>query len=628
MTTPTYDQQEPSEGKLLNEDNEILDLQELMESGSIIVTAVSSATPVTPIGDATVPTYEQITPQAKKFINSLNEVYDLLAFLQSGNLKVQVIGGGGGAPTDATYITAADETATLPNSQPLSALSTGFMSVTTTTGIVNSRVFTPTANQIDITNADGLAGNPAFSLASVLITPGSLQAGTTFNVAGTVAIDAITNSSSSTSATAVMTASAVQAAIAAGIVSGKSLRGGWDASSGLYPATGGSGVGGAVAVGDWWYITVAGTLGTNPVEIGDHIVALVNAPGQTNGNWFVVISKVDSVFGRVGAVLAQSGDYSFPLISGTAAVAQGGTANTSVGAAGTFAYSDGSKYVFSPMAVPVTAGSAGTYWRSNGTDILSGAIQAADVPTLNQNTSGQAGSVANAVTFNNAGLGDASGATFNGSVARTISHNTIGASPLAGSSSIVTVGTIATGTWNATAIGPTKGGTGLTSPGALGNVLTSDGAGNWTSAASASSVTANGYIWMNTGNWTGVNFAFTTAYQELTSLGTNFSLAADSNNFAMTTDGRLKYTGAAIATMRVSASVILGNASGSFSAKLYKNGVAIAGSEVYSGNRESPTILGFPVALVATNDYFSVWVKCSSSASQTILSVSLGASKS
>ena len=37
------------------------------------------------------------------------------------------------------------------------------------------------------------------------------------------------------------------------------------------------------------------------------------------------------------------------------------------------------------------------------------------------------GSVANAVTFNNGGAGDASGTTFNGSAARTISYNTIGA---------------------------------------------------------------------------------------------------------------------------------------------------------------------------------------------------------
>jgi len=56
-------------------------------------------------------------------------------------------------------------------------------------------------------------------------------------------------------------------------------------------------------------------------------------------------------------------------------------------------------------------------------------IAAADVPTLNQNTSGSAGSVANAVTFNDGGSGSASGITYDGSAARTISYNTIGAVP-------------------------------------------------------------------------------------------------------------------------------------------------------------------------------------------------------
>jgi hypothetical protein len=67
------------------------------------------------------------------------------------------------------------------------------------------------------------------------------------------------------------------------------------------------------------------------------------------------------------------------------------------------------------------------------------AIAAADVPTLNQNTTGSAGSVANAATFNNSGSGAASGTTFDGSVARTISYNTVGA-PKAD-------GTGASGTW-------------------------------------------------------------------------------------------------------------------------------------------------------------------------------------
>ena len=73
-------------------------------------------------------------------------------------------------------------------------------------------------------------------------------------------------------------------------------------------------------------------------------------------------------------------------------------------------------------------------------------------PTFNQSTTGSSGSVANSLTVNNSGSGISSGSTYNGSSDVTISYNSVGASPLAGSSSIVTVGTITTGTWNASPI--------------------------------------------------------------------------------------------------------------------------------------------------------------------------------
>lgn len=60
-------------------------------------------------------------------------------------------------------------------------------------------------------------------------------------------------------------------------------------------------------------------------------------------------------------------------------------------------------------------------------------------------TATTAGSVANAVTFNNAGTGAASGTTFDGSAARTISYNTIGAPSVSG--------TNATGTWSISVTG-------------------------------------------------------------------------------------------------------------------------------------------------------------------------------
>ena len=90
-------------------------------------------------------------------------------------------------------------------------------------------------------------------------------------------------------------------------------------------------------------------------------------------------------------------------------------------------------------------------------------------------------SLPNSATFNSSGSGDASGTTFNGSAARTISYNTVGASPLAGSTSLTTLGTIATGVWNGTTIAIANGGTGTT---------TAQGAMN----AFAGAVTSGSYL--------------------------------------------------------------------------------------------------------------------------------------
>jgi hypothetical protein len=72
-----------------------------------------------------------------------------------------------------------------------------------------------------------------------------------------------------------------------------------------------------------------------------------------------------------------------------------------------------------------------------------------------------AGTVNSLLTVDNSGTGAVSTSTFNGSSPITISYNSVGASPLAGSSSLTTLGTIGTGTWNGTIISPTYGGTGI-----------------------------------------------------------------------------------------------------------------------------------------------------------------------
>lgn len=163
-----------------------------------------------------------------------------------------------------------------------------------------------------------------------------------------------------------------------------------------------------------------------------------------------------------GAVYATS---TSALTTGTLPLASGGTGQVTAQAA------------INSLAGAVTSGQ---YLRGNGTNVVMSAIQAGDVPTLNQNTTGSAGSVANAATFNNGGTGAASGTTFNGSSAVTVSYNTIGAPS--------TTGTNASGTW------------GISISGTAGN------------ASSISSAVGSGYT------WTGVQY-FTSTTNTASSAG-------------------------------------------------------------------------------------------------------------
>lgn len=598
-----FDNLTPQTSAFIDVDNSIEDLQQVLTSGAVTVTATSSGV-VIPIGEATTPKFENISPWKGAFLNPDNELVDLMQFLTSGAIQVQVIGGGGGggAPTTATYITQANELIDLPNSIPLSNLSSGLLANTTGTGdltpvtltgtanqlivsggdgsstptfsisptlvlpgtmtlggvlntagytihetgisgsmnlvastsidlvtpwvsvnglrhsgentnmllfgtqiiqllpdnsrqfeanangvrllngpsvnaisidgtfssnsdsilptqksaktyvdttqtaikaatfittnnetamfpnststsglangfamvysgLLQTQVLTGTANQINVAGGDASLTNPVFSLSSTLVTPGTLNVGTTFSVGGTGSITSITTNPSSVSANALMPASTIQAAISAAITAGTSFRGGWDASGGLYPTTGGSGGAGAVAAGDWWYITVGGTLNTTPVNPGDQIFALVATPGQTDANWLAVGEHVSSVFGRNGAIVATSGDYSFSLISGTAAYTQGGTGLTSSGTAGNILTSTGSGWASSAPIIPTVFGRTGAIVATSG---------------------------------------DYSFSLISGIA------------------------------------GVAQGGTGITAPGAAGNVLTSDGAGNWVSSVAPS----------------------------------------------------------------------------------------------------------------------------------------------
>ena len=163
-----------------------------------------------------------------------------------------------------------------------------------------------------------------------------------------------------------------------------------------------------------------------------------------SGSWGI------SVTGSAGSVTttssATNANYNLAIVNGTSILYGTATYNPSTGVltAGTFSGSGASLTSIPNGALTnssVTVGSTpislgGTAATVNGLTLgtscalgtpTSGNLTNCTFPTLNQSTTGSAGSVANAVTFNNSGTGAASGTTFNGSGAVTISYNTIGA---------------------------------------------------------------------------------------------------------------------------------------------------------------------------------------------------------
>ena len=129
-------------------------------------------------------------------------------------------------------------------------------------------------------------------------------------------------------------------------------------------------------------------------------------------------------------------------VTGTLPVANGGTGVTTAQAE------------MNRVAGAVTSGS---YLRGNGTNVVMSGIQAGDVPTLNQSTTGSAATLTTPRAIN--------GVNFDGSAAITVTAaaGTLSGATLASgvtASSLTSVGTIATGVWQGTAIATTYGGTG------------------------------------------------------------------------------------------------------------------------------------------------------------------------
>ena len=90
-------------------------------------------------------------------------------------------------------------------------------------------------------------------------------------------------------------------------------KGGWDASTGSFPASS--------KVGYVYKVTGAGIIDSVDFEVGDELISILNNASTTTyaGNWFKDdnTDKVNSVFTRVGDITAQNGDYTATQITNT-----------------------------------------------------------------------------------------------------------------------------------------------------------------------------------------------------------------------------------------------------------------------------------------------------------------------
>jgi hypothetical protein len=412
-------------------------------------------------------------------------------------------------------------------------------------GSVIIRTITGTASEIDVADGTGAAGNPTIGLADNPVLPGT--EGAVMPTGNTAARPVSPTNGlfryNSQTATfegyannawgAITTGSGVASVDASGGTTGMAFTGGPITSVGTLTLTGtlGAANGGtgltSYAVGDITY--ASGTTTISKLTLGAagyFLTAGASAPQWSNPSLLTIGTATNIAGGAANRIAynTSAGATSFiaaptiantylewsgsafqwsanPIGSVTSVDVSGGTTGlttsggpiTSSGTitlAGTLGIANGgSGQTTAQAALNAFAGAvtSGQYLRGNGTNVVMSAIQVADVPTLNQNTTGSAGSVANDVTFTTTG-GAVAGTTFNGSAARTIDYSTVGA-PKAD-------GTGASGTWGISISGtaatatnlaggaasqiPYQTGAGATAfiaNGTAGQVLTSAGAG-------------------------------------------------------------------------------------------------------------------------------------------------------
>ena len=192
-----------------------------------------------------------------------------------------------------------------------------------------------------------------------------------------------------------------------------------------------TGAGGAVVTGTYPNFTVttpSGTVtsvtGTAPVVSSGGAtpaISMAAATGSVNGyltstDWTTFNSKGNGTVTSVGGTGTVNGITLTGTVTSSGSLTLGGTlsgVSLSTQVTGTLPFANGGTgETTRQAAMDALAGAvtSGQYLRGNGTDVVMSAIQAADVPTLNQNTTGTASNVTGTVAIANGGTGQTTAA--------------------------------------------------------------------------------------------------------------------------------------------------------------------------------------------------------------------------
>jgi hypothetical protein len=257
--------------------------------------------------------------------------------------------------------------------------------------------------------------------------------------------------------------------------------------------------------------TTAGTYTTTKPYAPDHIVyvAIVEYAHPTQGKLFVKVQNGYEL-DELHNVAAQSPTNGQTIVyNSSTSLWEKNTVSLTAGVNGTLPIANGgSGQTTAQTAMNAFAGAvtSGSYLRGNGTNVVMSAIQAADVPTLNQNTTGTASNVTGIVAVANGGTGTDTPSLVAGSnitVSGTWPNQTIAATSsgsgtvtsVAASvpsflsisgSPITTSGTLAI-SYSGTALPIANGGTGVTSTPTNGQLLIGNGTGYTASTLTAGS---------------------------------------------------------------------------------------------------------------------------------------------